>query len=342
MKFSLSNIAALAAAVTVAEAHTIFQKVSVDGVEQKALFGIRAPDSNNPVQDVTSDAIACNTGITHKDNNIIDIPAGSKVGSWWQHVIGQNSPSDADNPIAASHHGPIQVYLAKVDDAASASATGQKWFKIYESGLSNGVWAIDTLIKNDGWVYFDMPSCVASGNYLMRVELLALHSATSPGGAQFYQECAQINVKGGGSSTGTDLVSFPGAYKSADPGITLSIYGSDGQPFMAGRSYTIPGPKVLQCPAGGSGGSAPATSAAASKPTSSAVSVKPVTTAKPATTAVSTTFSTVAKPVTTTAAASGGAGAARFAQCGGNGFTGPTTCAEGTCTKQNDYYSQCI
>ncbi|KAK7690461.1 hypothetical protein QCA50_005559 [Cerrena zonata] len=35
--------------------------------------------------------------------------------------------------------------------------------------------------------------------------------------------------------------------------------------------------------------------------------------------------------------------AAEWAQCGGIGFTGPTTCVSGTvCTKQNDYYSQCL
>ncbi|KAL2022232.1 hypothetical protein VTK56DRAFT_5842 [Thermocarpiscus australiensis] len=35
--------------------------------------------------------------------------------------------------------------------------------------------------------------------------------------------------------------------------------------------------------------------------------------------------------------------AQKWAQCGGIGFTGCTTCASGsTCTKQNDYYSQCL
>nr|AAA50608.1 cellobiohydrolase [Agaricus bisporus] len=32
-----------------------------------------------------------------------------------------------------------------------------------------------------------------------------------------------------------------------------------------------------------------------------------------------------------------------WGQCGGNGWTGPTTCASGsTCVKQNDFYSQCL
>ncbi|KAL0936823.1 cellulose-binding family II [Colletotrichum truncatum] len=41
--------------------------------------------------------------------------------------------------------------------------------------------------------------------------------------------------------------------------------------------------------------------------------------------------------------AGSGATAGRWAQCGGNGYTGPTACASGsTCTKQNEWYSQCL
>lgn len=31
-----------------------------------------------------------------------------------------------------------------------------------------------------------------------------------------------------------------------------------------------------------------------------------------------------------------------WGQCGGQGWTGPTTCAKGTCQKQNGWYSQCL
>ncbi|KAK6855100.1 exoglucanase type C [Apiospora arundinis] len=34
--------------------------------------------------------------------------------------------------------------------------------------------------------------------------------------------------------------------------------------------------------------------------------------------------------------------ASLYAQCGGNGYTGPTCCSSGTCKKSNDYYSQCL
>jgi len=37
------------------------------------------------------------------------------------------------------------------------------------------------------------------------------------------------------------------------------------------------------------------------------------------------------------------AGVPEFGQCGGIGWTGPTTCESGyTCTVVNDYYSQCL
>ncbi|KAH6977595.1 pectin lyase fold/virulence factor [Ilyonectria sp. MPI-CAGE-AT-0026] len=35
-------------------------------------------------------------------------------------------------------------------------------------------------------------------------------------------------------------------------------------------------------------------------------------------------------------------GAPLWGQCGGQGWTGPTTCAKGTCQKQNGWYSQCL
>jgi len=246
MKFS--NLVSIAIVASVSQAHTIFQKVSVNGADQGQLFGVRAPDSDYPIQDVNDSQFACNKDIKHKDTNVISIPAGAKVGSWWGHVIGgPQSPNDPDHPIAKSHKGPIMVYLAKVSNAASSGTSGLQWFKISEDGLSGGQWAVDRMISQNGWNYFTMPTCVAPGDYLMRVELLALHSAGSQGQAQFYMECAQIRVTGSGTNTGSNFVSFPGAYKSNDPGVLLSIYDNSGNPNNGGRAYTIPGPKVLSC-----------------------------------------------------------------------------------------------
>ncbi|KAH9988710.1 glycoside hydrolase family 61 protein [Xylariaceae sp. FL0662B] len=238
----------LLALAALASGHTIFQKVSVDGVDQGQLKGVRAPDSDYPIQNVNDADMACNKGLTHKDSTVISVPAGSKVGAWWGHVIGgAQTANDPDNPIAKSHKGPIMVYLAKVDDAATAGTTGLKWFKVAEDGLNNGEWAVDKMIAADGWHYFTMPTCVAPGDYLMRVELLALHSAGMQGQAQFYMECAQIRITGSGTNAGSDFVSFPGAYKANDPGILLSIYDTSGNPNGGGKEYIIPGPSVLTC-----------------------------------------------------------------------------------------------
>jgi cellulase len=205
----LVTILALAAS---ASGHTIFQKVSVNGADQGQLKGVRAPSSDNPIMNVNDGNFACNTGIQYKDNTVITVPAGAKVGAWFGHVIGgPQSSNDADNPIAKSHKGearyrratynssnadslllgPIMVYLAKVDNAATTGTSGLRWFKVAENGLNGGTWAVDTMIANGGWHYFNMPSCVAPGDYLMRVELIALHSAEQQGQAQFYMECAQ-------------------------------------------------------------------------------------------------------------------------------------------------------
>lgn len=77
-------------------------------------------------------------------------------------------------------------YMAKVDNAASTGTSGLRWFKVAEEGLNGGKWGVDTMIQQGGWHYFTMPTCLASGNYLLRAELIALHSAYSPGGAQVY------------------------------------------------------------------------------------------------------------------------------------------------------------
>ena len=53
------------------------------------------------------------------------------------------------------------------------------------------------------------------------VEHIALHSASTSGGAQFYISCAQLKVTGGGSASPAG-VSIPGVYKASDPGIMIS------------------------------------------------------------------------------------------------------------------------
>lgn len=94
--------------VAAVSGHTIFQKLSINGADQGSLKGVRAPSSNNPIQNVNDAGFACNNNIQYKDNNVVSIAAGAKVGAWWGHIIGgAQGTNDADNPIAASHKGEV-------------------------------------------------------------------------------------------------------------------------------------------------------------------------------------------------------------------------------------------
>ncbi len=119
--------------------------------------------------------------------------------------------------------------MAKVPDGQDAvtwDGKGEVWFKIYaEKAISSGgqlSWAS----LNKGSVSVTIPKSLPSGDYLLRVEHIALHMASSVGGAQFYISCAQVKVSGGGSGSPSPLVSFPGVYKSSDPGIKVNIYSA--------------------------------------------------------------------------------------------------------------------
>ncbi|KAF3762945.1 family 61 glycoside hydrolase [Cryphonectria parasitica EP155] len=248
MRFSLLATVALGAGAAV-EGHTIFQKVSVNDQDQAELVGLRAPDNNNPVLDVTSDSLICGTAGT-TSTTVISAEPGDKIGAWWQHIIGgPQGANDADNPIASSHKGPVMAYMARVVNAATSPQTGLQWFKISSDGFdtSTKTWGVDDMIANDGWSYHTLPSCLAPGQYLLRAEIIALHSAYAQGQAQFYSSCAQLEVGGSGSTNFSSTVSFPGAYTATDPSILINIYGPTGQPDNGGKPYTPPGPAVVTC-----------------------------------------------------------------------------------------------
>ena len=210
------------------------------------LVGLRAPGTNFPVQDVNSPDMTCGQAGT-TDGSVLTIPAGAQVGGfWWTNVNGQDHP---DNPIASSHKGPVTYWLAQVDNAATAPHEGANWFKIAEDNLdtSTGVWGVDNVISGNGWHYFTMPSCIAPGQYLLRVELIGLHGASSVGGAQFYGSCAQIEVTGGGSFVPAETQQIPGSYTAEDPSILIGIYDGNGQPTNNFQPYEAPGMRPIVC-----------------------------------------------------------------------------------------------
>ncbi|WYZ35846.1 hypothetical protein EsH8_X_000493 [Colletotrichum jinshuiense] len=242
----------------------------------------------------------------------------------------QNGDRSCKNEaIGGAHYGPITVYLSKVDNAGSADGSAG-WFKIFQNGWSakSGAGSGD----DDNWGVKDLNTCcgkmdvpiskdLADGDYLLRAEAIALHAAGPSGGAQLYMTCYQISIQGGTGTANPATVSFPGAYKATDPGIAVNIHAKLS-------NYVVPGPAVASigttktAGSGCSGGCA-ATCDAAKGPVGTALPITPV---------------------------GGGGGTSpppctvqKYGQCGGQGYTGCTTCASGsTCTGVSaPYYYQC-
>ncbi|KAF6745879.1 family 61 glycosyl hydrolase [Ephemerocybe angulata] len=298
----LTYILPLLATTTPVLGHTIFQRLSVNGQSYGFLQGVRTPggeQANSPTTDLTYPNFACNT--EHwTDPSVIPIPAGACVGAYFSDYLAGPKClpfGDSVHPVHPSHKGPIIVFLAQVSNASTTTSTGLRWFKIAEDGYSSvpdsdsSRWASERMIAQDGWTYFTMPECIAPGDYLLSVEFVALHNAMERGGAQFFMECAQIRVTGGGTSAGLDFVEFPGAYSATHPGLLIDIYAS---PLS---TYTIPGPARLQCP----------------------TSTPPIHYRRP--TATRTTETQLAQPAKD--------GLPLYAQCGGAAWSGITGCAKG-------------
>lgn len=196
-----------------------------------------------------------------------------------------------------SHHGPVITYMANCNgDCSKVDKTSLEFFKIDQKGLIDGneapgTWATDNLISsNNSWTV-TVPSDIAAGNYVLRHEIIALHSAGNKDGAQNYVQCLNFKVTGGGNASpqgtlGTKL------YKDTDPGILVNIYQSLD-------SYDIPGPALPSGASSGSsssGSSSSQTASAVPTPTSAVAQSSSSSSAKPqASTSASGTSNTQSK-----------------------------------------------
>jgi len=186
MKFLASSLS-VAALLSVASTHTIFTNLQIGSTVNALGAGIRCPTYDGPIQDVTSNNIACNGGSnpTTPSSQIFDVAAGSTVKAIWRHT----QTSGSNDVIDPSHHGPVMAYMKKVTNAATDPGYGSGWFKVSQAGLVNSAaqhWATDDLITALGQQSITIPKCIPSGQYLLRAELIALHGAENSGGAQFY------------------------------------------------------------------------------------------------------------------------------------------------------------
>lgn len=151
------------------------------------------------------------------------------------------------------------------------------------SGTNPGVWASDDLITNGLAYDITIPATLKPGNYVLRHEIIALHSAENSDGAQNYPFCVNLQVTGSGTEL-PDGTLGTALYTETDEGILFNIY----QDFS---SYTIPGPAL-----------AFGDDASASSDTAAASSVVATSAAAAATTAAVTDVAVAAAAATTAAA----------------------------------------
>ncbi|KAL0061762.1 hypothetical protein AAF712_011365 [Marasmius tenuissimus] len=196
---------------------------------------IRKIPGNGPVEDLSLIDVQCN-GYTAGGQGgsapaplVAKVAAGSTVGLQW-------------TAWPDSHKGPTLTYMARApsDITKWNPGTSAVWFKVAHAGkTADGKWAAtDGLYATNSVYSFTIPKNLKAGQYIIRHELIALHSAGQYPGVQIYPSCIQVEVTGSGSALPTSFVSFPGAYTASTPGIVFDIYSNPN------ATYPIPGPAV--------------------------------------------------------------------------------------------------
>jgi len=233
--------------------HGFVKKITIDGVDYPGAnpFTPGPPSvvwpytgGNGPLNNVNSADITCN-----KVTGPATISAKAKAGS--TVVIDWNGSSfwpAGDAGLGPNnHHGPVMTYLAKCTGPCSQAVPQQlTWVKFQEAGRIQagpvpGVWGSDVLTKAGSTITMNLPKGLASGEYIMRHEILALHDAQN-GDPQFYPMCTNLIVDGDGSAPLPEAqgIKLPGGYRADDPFLHVNLF--DGS--LEKQNYVAPGPPV--------------------------------------------------------------------------------------------------
>ncbi|KZP25045.1 lytic polysaccharide monooxygenase [Athelia psychrophila] len=281
--FSLLPISLLSllSLVPSAASHGLVAWIGVDGknfagpllAQTTKTSPIRPISTQGPVKGASNPSMFCGMNATAA-SEVATVAAGATVQVGWQAI---------DNGTWFHNVGPMMAYMASCGDVTcdKYDGTDAKWFKIMEQGLeADGKTWYQAGLQSGVVPNVTIPSNLAAGNYLLRHEIINLALAVTNGGAEFYPSCSQLTVTGSGTAKPADseLVSFPGAYKDADPGITINVYD-------ALTSYPFPGPAVASFVSGASSNSSSSGSGSSSAAESSSKSAAAAPTKSAATSA---------------------------------------------------------
>nr|AAM22493.1 family 61 endoglucanase [Phanerodontia chrysosporium] len=326
LKLQAASLVLLAASLRSVEGHGQVHSVITNYATYPAADAYQAVDPTSPLRKLntygpanfTSPENTCGPGGNTPVTPMAKADAGSLVTFDWQDW----------NSV---HPGPVMTYIAECTGGCAnfKGDTGNVWVKIDQDGYnpSRGdlAWG-EEVIRLEGSKYsVTIPAGLKPGQYLLRHEILGLHVASQANGAQFYPNCLQVEIVNGGNVELPEGIPLPGSYDPYDPGILVQLY----KITPTTPNYTIPGGPVLL--PGGSGDWAQDVFGTGS--VSSSAPAPP-----PTSFSTSTPLSTISSAPTSSVVL-----VAKYGQCGGLTYTGPTTCVSGTtCTALNDYYSQCL
>ncbi|KAJ0339455.1 hypothetical protein COL922a_004377 [Colletotrichum nupharicola] len=249
------------ALASLASAHYVFPSVTYNGKTTQDWEVVRKTtnyQSNGPVTDVTSQQMTCyQLALGNEGATVLDVTTGSTIGVFKlaftiKGKLADNQFLKGYNAKASvSHPGPVNFYMAKAPSGSITNfdGSGKVWFKVYNDGPTASTFIsccaslarINIYAPGKTTLNVQIPRCLADGEYFLRVEHIALHSASSVGGAQLYISCAQLRVSGGTGTYKPNLMSFPGAYSPNDPGLVVNIY------YPVPQNYKTPGGDPLAC-----------------------------------------------------------------------------------------------
>ncbi|TYJ59091.1 hypothetical protein B9479_000080 [Cryptococcus floricola] len=184
-------------------------------------------NSDQGFADYTSDVVA--TGGTATSSDLVaNATAGDTVIVTW-------------NTWPDSHKGSVTQWMAHCPDDLCAGTAGadMDWFKISQSSYdeSSDSWPTDYIAENLIWT-FTLPTNLAAGQYLLRHELLAMHTTGAP---QFYPVAIEMQLESSGSTTPSPTGTFPDMYTSDDDmALTQNIYGGSA----LNAEFVVPGVAV--------------------------------------------------------------------------------------------------
>ncbi|KAF8884525.1 glycoside hydrolase family 61 protein F [Infundibulicybe gibba] len=180
---------------------------------------VRKIPGRGPVFDLSLIDVQCNGNTTGGVIGSAPAPIYGAFAAGSQININWTAPSYA-------HMGPMITYMARApsDITKWSPGTSAVWFKVAEAGKTpDGKWASTDLLSASNNIYtFTIPPKLMAGQYIIRHEIIALH--TGYPGAQVYPACIQAKVTGSGTAFPTSFVSFPGAYNATTPGMVPLLF----------------------------------------------------------------------------------------------------------------------